>query len=84
MVPFGILIDLSASDSVMEVGFSSPKPSFVYMEYGKRFTLAPKSSSAFSTLMPPILIEIVGHPGSLYFTGVLHSHAQLERPFCLH
>ena len=43
------------------------------MEYGNRFTLAPKSNSAFSTLMPPILTEIVGHPGSLYFTGVFHS-----------
>ena len=43
------------------------------MEYGKRFTLAPKSNSAFSTLMPPILTEIVGHPESLYFTGVLNS-----------
>ena len=72
MVPFGILIDLWASDSVMEVGFSSPKPSCLYMEYGKRFTLAPKSNSAFSTLIPPILTEIIGHPRSLYFTGVLH------------
>ena len=73
MVPFGILIDLLASYSVMEVGFSSPKPNCLYMEYGRRFTLAPKSISAFSTLMPPILTKIVGHPGSLYFTGVLHS-----------
>ena len=63
IVPFGILIDLSARDSVMEVGFSSPKPSCFYMEYGSRFTLAPKSNSVFSTLMPPILTEIVGHPG---------------------
>ena len=62
MVPFGILMDLSTRDSVMEMGFSSPKLSYLYMEYGSRFTL-----------MPPILIEIVGHPGSLYFTGVLHS-----------
>ena len=73
MVPFGILIDLSARDSVMEVGFSSPKPSCFYMEYGSRFTLAPKSSSAFSTQVSPILTGIVGHPGSLYFTRVLHS-----------
>ena len=71
MVPFGILIDLSARESVMEVGFSSPKPNCLYIEYGKRFTLAPRSNSAFSTLMPPIFTEIVGHPGSLYFTGVL-------------
>ena len=56
----------------MEVGFSSPKPSCLYMEYSSRFTLAPKSSSDFSTQVPPILTEIVGHPGSLYFTGVLH------------
>ena len=71
--PFGILIDLSAKDNVMEVGFSSPNPSCLYMEYGSRFTLAPKYSSAFSTQVPPILTEIVGHPGSVYFTGVLHS-----------
>ena len=57
----------------MEVGFSSPKPSCLYMEYGSRFTLAPKSNSAFSTLKPPILTEIVGHLGSLYFIGFFHS-----------
>ena len=57
----------------MEVGLSSPKPSCLYMEYGSRFTLAPKSSSVFSTQVPPILIEMVGHPGSLYFTGVFYS-----------
>ena len=59
MVPFGILIDLSTRDSVMEVGFSYPKPSCLYMEYDSRFTLAPKSSSAFSTQVPLILTEIV-------------------------
>ena len=57
----------------MEVGFSFPKPSCLYMEYSNRFTQAPKSISAFSTLKPLILTEIVGHPRSLYFTGVLHS-----------
>ena len=31
-VPFGIFMDLSARDSVMVVGFNSPKPSFLYIE----------------------------------------------------
>ena len=38
-----------------------------------RFTLAPKSSNACSMCEPLVLIEIVGHPGSLYFIGVLFS-----------
>ena len=53
----------------MEVGLSSPKPNYLYIDYGSRLTLASKSSSAFSTQVPPILTEKVGHPGSLYFTN---------------
>ena len=56
----------------MLVGFSSPKPNFLYNEYGSRLTLAPKSSSALSMQIPPMLTEMVGDPGSLYFTKVLH------------
>ena len=56
----------------MEVGFNSPKPSCLYIEQGSRLTLAPKSSNAFSTQVAPIFTEMVGQPGSLYFTGVLH------------
>ena len=37
-----------------------------------RCTLAPKSTSAFSTLVPPIFTEMVRQLGSWYFTGVLH------------
>ena len=55
----------------MLVGLSSPKPNCLYNEYGSRFTLAPKSSSALSMQVPPMLTEIVGDPGSLYLTGVL-------------
>ena len=56
----------------MLVGFSSPNPSCLYTEYGSRLTLAPKSNSALSIQVPPMLTEIVGVPGSLYFTIVLH------------
>ena len=55
----------------MLVGLSSPKPNYLYTEYGSRFTLAPKSNSALSMQFPPMLTDIVGDPGSLYFTGVL-------------
>ena len=54
------------------VGFSSPKPNCLYIEYGSRLTLAPRSSSALSMHVPPILIEMVRDPGSLYFNKVLH------------
>ena len=56
----------------MLVGFSSPKPNRFYTEYGSRLALAPKSSSALSIQVPPMLTEMVGVPGSLYFTMVLH------------
>ena len=56
----------------MLVGFSSPKPYCLYTEYGSRVTLAPKSSSALSIQIPLMLTEMVGDPGSLYFTKVLH------------
>ena len=56
----------------MFVGFSSPKPNYLYTEYGSRLTLAPKSNSALSMQVPPMLIKIVGVPGFLYFTIVLH------------
>ena len=55
----------------MLVDLSSHKPNCLYTEYGSRFTLAPKSNSALSMQVPPMLTEIVGDPGSLYFTGVL-------------
>ena len=54
----------------MLVGLSSPKPNCFYTEYGSRFILAPKSSSALSMKFPPMLTEIVGDPGFLYLTGV--------------
>ena len=56
----------------MLVGFSYPKPSCLYTEYGSRLTLAPKFNSALSMQVPPMLTEIVGVLGSLYFTIVLH------------
>ena len=41
------------------------------------FTLAPKFSNACSMCESPILTEIMGHPASLYFTGVLFSMMEL-------
>ena len=70
-MPLEIFTDQSAKDRVMLVGLSSPKPNCLYTEYGSRFTLAPKSNSALSMQVPPMLTDIVGDPGSLYFTGVL-------------
>jgi hypothetical protein len=40
-------------------------------------TLAPRSSSAFSMWLMPIVQEIVGHPGSLYLIGSLHWRIEL-------
>ena len=56
----------------MLVGFNSPKPNCLYIEYGSRLTLDPRSSSALSMHVPPMLTEMVGDPGSLYFNKVLH------------
>ena len=71
MAQIRIFTDRSANDRVMLVGLSSPKPNCLYTEYRSRFTLAPKSSSALSMQVPPMLTEIVGDPGSLYLTGFL-------------
>ena len=56
----------------MLVGFLSPKPNFLYIEYGSRLTLALRSNSALSMQVPPMLTEMVEDPGSLYFNKVLH------------
>ena len=61
----------------MLVGFSSPKPNYLYIEYGNRLTLAPRSSSALSMQVPPMLTEMVGDPRSLYFNKVLHGMIEL-------
>ena len=56
----------------MLVDFSSPKPNCLYSEYGSRLTMAPRSKSALSVQVPPMLTEMVGDPGSLCFNKVLH------------
>ena len=55
----------------MLVGFRSPKPNCLYIVYGSRLTLAPRSSNALSMHVPPMLTEMVGDPGSFYFNKVL-------------
>ena len=56
----------------MLVGFSSPKPNYLYNENGSRLTLAPKSRSTLFVQIPSMLTEMVGDHGSFYFTKVLH------------
>ena len=46
MMPLGCLMDRSASCSDTMVGFTSPTPSFLKIERGIRFMLAPKSQRA--------------------------------------
>lgn len=50
IIPFGTLIDLSASKKVIEIGFNSLRLSFRYTEYGSKLTLAPRSSKVCSIL----------------------------------
>ncbi len=50
----------------MEVGFNLPRPNCSHTEYGKRFTLAPRSSKALSILESPVIHEKMGLLASLY------------------
>ena len=63
-MPRGVLTDRLANCKDTVVGFSSPKPIFLYTEYGNKLTLAPKSNSARSIEWSPMTQEIVGTPGS--------------------
>lgn len=64
-VSLGTIIDWSASYKIMEVGFNLPKPNCSYTEYGKRFTLAPRSNTYITnthtyTLKPTsIILQLV-------------------------
>ena len=62
----------------MLVDFNSLKPNCLYIEYGSRLTLAPRSRSALSMQVPPMLTEMVGDPGSLYFNKVLNWMIELN------
>ena len=53
------------------VGFGSPRPSFLKIEKGMRFMLAPKSHKTLSKLQSPIMQGIVKLPGSFNFYGNL-------------
>ena len=46
IIPLGTLTDQSVNSSVTRIGLSSHKPSSLYTEYGRRFTLEPMSRSA--------------------------------------
>jgi hypothetical protein len=47
-IPLGTFTDLSASKRVTEVGFNSPRLRLRKTEYENKFTLASRSSKAFS------------------------------------
>ncbi|CAN1771081.1 hypothetical protein LINPERHAP1_LOCUS11778 [Linum perenne] len=53
----------------MRVGFSSPRPSFLNMQYGITLILAPKSAKPLLIACSPIVQGIVKLPGSLSFSG---------------
>jgi len=53
---------------VTRVRLSSPNPSCWYTERGNTLLLAPRSRSARQISICPMVQEIMGHPGSLYFT----------------
>jgi len=55
----------------MKIDFNSPRPNCSYTKCNKRFTLAPRSSKAFSILELPITHKIVRQPGSLNLEGLL-------------
>src|SRR5262249_38905637 len=71
MIPLGCLTDLSASWIVNLVGFGSPNPSFLNMEYGITLILAPKSANALSIDKLPRVQGMVKHLGSLSLGGSL-------------
>lgn len=43
--PSGLATDLSANYKIMAVGLGLPNPSFMYIEVGIKFMLAPKSDN---------------------------------------
>ena len=47
-IPLALLMLLSANYKVIELGCSSPKPSFSYTVYGIKLTPAPRSSNDLS------------------------------------
>jgi hypothetical protein len=46
-IHLGTFTDLLASKKVTKVGFNSPRLRLWKIEYGSKFTLAPRSSKAF-------------------------------------
>src|SRR6185312_3204769 len=67
----------------MAVGSGSGKHSFSNTFFGMTLTLAPRSQSALSNIRDPMEHGMVGHPGSLFFSGAslaivaLHSSVSL-------
>src|ERR1044072_5468901 len=69
IIPYGLLMDLSANCSVIIVGVTSPISSLSDIVRGIRFILAPKSHRAFSMATPSMLTGTVKLPGSFNLGG---------------
>jgi hypothetical protein len=70
-IPLGTFTYLSASKRVTEVGFHLPRLKLSKTEYGSKFTLAPRSSKAFSILCSSIKHEIVGQNRVFIFQSII-------------
>ncbi|GJV12798.1 hypothetical protein Tco_1354339 [Tanacetum coccineum] len=70
-IPIGVVIERSASSSVMHVGVSSERERSFYTEYGIRLMLAPRSAKALHVLMPENSHGIRNLSGSPSFLGNL-------------
>src|SRR6185295_18931707 len=62
----------------MVVGSGSGKRSFSNTFFGMTLTLAPRSQSALSNIRDPMEHGMVGHPGSLFFSGASLAIAALH------
>ena len=69
-IPLGTFKDRSASYKVILVGFNSSSPNCSYTKYDNMLTLTPRSSRALIMRVFPIMHEIVGDLGTLYFIGI--------------
>jgi len=68
--PLGTFIERSANWIVTRIGWRSPKQRCWYTKKGSKLILAPKSSNALLMVFCSMIHAIVGHPGSLYLTGM--------------
>jgi len=68
--PLEIFTERSANCIVTQVRRRSPNQSYWYMKKESKLILAPRSNNAQFIMVCPMMHEMVGLPGSLYFTGM--------------